>query len=90
MHYLPALSHKRGGAVVTITIRDVPVHVRDEIARRAKLRDQSTGEYVLELLSAHVVRPDSAEILARVKKRAEAMGDIDLMPYLKRSPDGRY
>ena len=42
-----ALSHKRGGMVVTITIRDVPVHVRDEIARRAKLRGQSTGEYVL-------------------------------------------
>lgn len=76
--------------MVTITIRDVPVHVRDEIARRAKLRGQSTGEYVLELLSAHASRPDKAEVLARVKKRAEAMGDIDIMPYLKRSPGGRY
>jgi hypothetical protein len=79
-----------GSRVVTITIRHVPVHVRDEIARRAQLRGQSTGEYVRELLSNHAGRPDKAEVLARVKKRAEALGNIDIMPYLRRSQSGRY
>jgi hypothetical protein len=53
--------------VVTITIRHVPVHVRDEIARRAQLRGQSTGECVRELLSSHAGRPDKGEVLARAK-----------------------
>ena len=76
--------------MVTITIRNVPLHVREEIARRAKLRGQSTVEYVLELLSTHAGRPNKADVLARVKKRAEAIGDIDVMSYLERSDDGRY
>ena len=84
------LSQKQGGLVVTITIRIVPVHVRDEIARRAKLRGQSTGQYVRELLSDHAGKPDKAEVLARIEKRAEAIGDIDVMSYIKRSKSGRY
>ena len=76
--------------MVTITIRNVPVHVRDEIARRAKLRSQSTGQYVRELLSDHAGKPDKAEVLARIEKRAEAIGDIDVMFFLQRSDEGRY
>ena len=83
-------SQKQGGLVVAITIRNVPVHVRDEIARRAKLRSQSTGQYVRELLSDHAGKPDKAEVLARIEKRAEAIGDIDVMSYIKRSKSGRY
>ena len=85
-----ALSLQCGGMVVNITIRDVPPHVRDEIARRAKLRGQSTQEYLWGVLSTHAGRPDKAEVLARVKKRAESIGDIDVMSYLDRSDDGRY
>lgn len=76
--------------MVTITIRNVPVHVRDEIARRAKLRGQSAGEYVRGLLLNHAAKPDKAEVLARIEKRAKAIGDIDVMSYLERSDDGRY
>ena len=84
------LSQKQGGLVVTITIRNVPVHVRDEITRRAKLRGQSAGEYVRGLLLNHAGKPDKAEVLARVTKRAEAIGDIDVMSFLQRSDEGRY
>ena len=84
------LSQKQGGLVVTITIRNVPVYVRDEITRRAKLRGQPTGEYVRGLLLDHAGKPDKAEVLARIEKRAEAIGDIDVMFFLQRSDEGRY
>lgn len=76
--------------MVNITIRDVPAHVRDEIARRAKLRGQSTQQYLSGVLATLATTPDKADLLARVTKRAEAMGDIDVMTLLERSDDGRY
>lgn len=76
--------------MVNITIRDVPPHVRDEIARRAKLRGQSTQEFLWGVLKNLAARPDKAEVLARLEKRAVKIGDIDVMPYLERSDDGRY
>jgi len=85
-----ALSLSSGGMVVNITIRDVPPHVRDEIARRAKLRGQSTQEFLWSVLERLATKPDKAEVLARVEKRATKLGSIDVMAYLERSNDGRY
>ena len=85
-----ALSDPEGVAVVDITIRNVPAHVIDGIARRAQLRGQSTQEYLLNFLTAMATRPDKATLLTRIEERARQLGDIDVMPYIRRSVDGRY
>lgn len=76
--------------MVNITIRDVPADVRDELAKRAKMRGQSTQEYLWNLLTSLAQRPDKAEVLARIEKRALTIGPIDVMSYLDRTDDGRY
>ena len=85
-----ALSEPEGAEVVDITIRNVPAYVIDDIARRAQQRGQSTQEFLLNLLTALAKKPDKAGILARVEERARQLGDIDVMPYIRRSLDGRY
>ncbi len=50
---------------VSITIRDVPDDVRDELAARAKLSGQSLQEYVRARLVALTSRPDAATVVAR-------------------------
>jgi GrpB-like predicted nucleotidyltransferase (UPF0157 family) len=85
-----ALSESEGAAVVDITIRDVPPHVRDDIARRAQLRGQSTQEFLLNFLTALAKKPDKTHLLARIEERAQHLGDIDVMSHINRSADGRY
>jgi antitoxin FitA len=58
----------------SITIRDVPAEVRDELAARAARSGRSLQEYLSAQLAELASRPDVAEIVARARRRARAAG----------------
>lgn len=76
--------------VVNITIRNIPPLVRDELARRARNRGQSTQEFLWHLLTEMTARPDKREVLSRIERRVEGSPQLDLDALLQRSDDGRY
>ena len=76
--------------LVNITIRHVPDSVRDEIARRAALRGQSTQEFLLNLLVTSAEKPDRREVLAQIARLREKIPPIDVQTLLERDNDGRY
>jgi antitoxin FitA len=57
-----------------ITIRDVPDHVRDELAARAARSGRSLQEYLLHELKGLASVPDPDDWLGRVRRRARAVG----------------
>jgi len=65
---------QQNACMVSITIRDVPQEARNELAARAARSGRSLQEY----LRAHLVdlaeRPDRAEVLERMRRRAEREG----------------
>jgi plasmid stability protein len=54
---------------IQITIRDVPVKVRDELAARAALQGQSMQEYLRAELERLAARPTVHAWLEQVRKR---------------------
>jgi hypothetical protein len=54
-------------STVTMTIRNVPVDVRDTLAARAAAAGMSLQEFVLERLAQDARRPSKAEVLAGVR-----------------------
>lgn len=58
----------------SITIRDVPEDVRDELAARARLTGRSLQEYLLAELAEMAARPDAAVLIARARRRARRTG----------------
>lgn len=62
----------------TITVRNVPDEVRDELAARAARSGRSLQEYVRATLIATVEKPDAADWVARVRARKEATGATTL------------
>jgi hypothetical protein len=76
--------------VVNITIRDVPPAVRDEIARRAKMRGQSSQEFLKGLLQGLTEKRDKTEVLQRIDQRRSEMPNIDIASLMERPDDGRY
>jgi hypothetical protein len=54
---------------VQITIRDVPEHVRDELAARATRERKSMQEYLKEQLERLAARPSVDDWLERVRER---------------------
>lgn len=59
---------------VAITIRNVPDHVRDELAARAARSGRSLQEYVAAQLAELASRPDPQDVLARARERVRASG----------------
>lgn len=59
---------------VSVTIRNVPEPVRDELAARAARAGQSLQEYLLAELTRQASVPPIEEILARAQARAKAVG----------------
>ena len=59
---------------VAITVRDVPVQVRDELASRAARSGKSLQEYLRGMLVASVARPPVEDVIARARMRVEATG----------------
>jgi plasmid stability protein len=62
----------------SITIRDVPDEVVDELAARAKRSGRSMQEYLKGQLSELSSRPDREEFWARVQERKLATGDAGI------------
>ncbi|WP_029433108.1 hypothetical protein [Blastococcus sp. URHD0036] len=59
---------------VSMTIRDVPDEIRDELAARAAREGQSLQEYVRARLVELARRPARADIWDRVQHRVQATG----------------
>ncbi len=58
----------------SITIRDVPDDVRDELAARARRTGRSLQEYLRAELTDLASRPDPALLMGRVRERVRRTG----------------
>jgi len=59
---------------VAITVRDVPEHVRDELAARAARAGMSLQEYLRAMLIDATARPPVSDVIARARARVQATG----------------
>lgn len=59
---------------VTITIRNVPTEVRDELAARAAGSGQSLQEYLRQQLIAATALPDPDVLLKQARERVRVTG----------------
>lgn len=59
---------------VSITIRNVPSEVRDELAARAARSGMSLQEYLLARLEDLAAKPDAADVIARARERVRRTG----------------
>ena len=59
---------------VAITVRDVPDHVRDELAARAARAGKSLQEYLRGMLISTAERPTVEDVIARARARVAATG----------------
>lgn len=60
--------------MTTITIRNVPDEVRDELAARARLSGRSLQEFLRSELVGLAARPDPDLLLARSRERTARTG----------------
>lgn len=58
----------------SITIRDVPAEARDELAARAARTGRSLQEYLRGQLIELASRPDSEQLIERVRERKRHTG----------------
>lgn len=58
----------------SITIRDVPVKARDELAARAALTGHSLQEYLRAQIIELARRPDAETVMARIRARKQSTG----------------
>jgi antitoxin FitA len=73
LHYACGTA-KVHGVAVSVTIRDVPDDVRDELAGRAARAGQSLQEYLRTMLVESAARPPVADVLARARQRVGTTG----------------
>jgi len=59
---------------VSITVRDVPDEVRNELAARAARAGKSLQEYLRGMLVDSVERPPVEDVIARARARVAATG----------------
>ena len=57
---------------VAVTVRDVPDHVRDELAARAARAGKSLQEYLRGMLISAADRPPVEDVIARARARVTA------------------
>lgn len=62
----------------TLTVRDVPTEVLDELAARAAASGRSLQEYVRRHLVDWAARPDAEAWVAQVRSRKAATGGVDM------------
>lgn len=65
---------QHNAAMPAITIRDVPVETRDELASRAALSGRSLQEYVRAQLIELARQPDAEVLLTKVRDRKQRVG----------------
>jgi len=61
-------------AIFSITIRNVPTEVRNELAARAARSGQSLQEFLLARLTDLASRPDVRTVLERARERVRITG----------------
>jgi len=59
---------------VAITVRDVPLEVRDELAARAARSGKSLQEYLRGFFVDAVAKPTASDVIARARARVSATG----------------
>jgi plasmid stability protein len=59
---------------VSITVREVPHQVRDELAARAARAGKSLQEYLRGMLVDAAARPPVGDVIARARARVDATG----------------
>ncbi len=59
---------------VAVTVRDLPVEVRDGLAARARRSGKSLQEYLRGMLIETTSRPALDDVIARARTRVEATG----------------
>ena len=64
----------QNGSMTSITIRDVPEEVRDELAARARLSGRSLQEYLRMQLVGLASRPDPEVLIERARERTRHTG----------------
>lgn len=60
--------------MTSITIRDVPDDVRDELAARARLSGRSLQEYLRSELTQLASRPDPDALIVQMRERTRRTG----------------
>jgi antitoxin FitA len=60
--------------MVAITVRDIPTHVRDELAARAARAGQSLQEYLRRLLVSAADKPCADDVISRARARVQTTG----------------
>jgi len=67
-------SRHTSGMPISITIRNVPTEVRNELAARAARSGQSLQEYLLATLVNLAGRPDVRTVIERARERVRRTG----------------
>lgn len=76
--------------LVNITVRHISPEVRDELARRAARRGQSSQEFLAGLLTEAASRPDRLDVLASIERLRSTVAPFDGSELFIRGDDGRY
>lgn len=74
---------------VTITVRNVPDEVRNELASRAAREGRSMQEYLSEQLRRLATAPSAAEALARARMAARSLPDLSMEEVVQAVHGGR-
>lgn len=74
---------------ISITIRSVPDHVRDELAARAARSGRSLQEYLVRELTRLASRRSVDEVIDRIRARAEHYPALDERTVLDVIAEGR-
>ncbi|MEM9033351.1 MAG: hypothetical protein AAGD18_02065 [Actinomycetota bacterium] len=72
-----------------VQIRNVPDDVHRQLKARAALLGQSLSDYALAELRRSLERPTRDELLERVRSRANADVDIDVVAIVREERDSR-
>lgn len=74
---------------VSLTVRDVPDEVRDELAARAARSGRSLQEYLRATLTELATHPSAADALATARGRARSYPDLAAQDLLDDLDAGR-
>lgn len=76
--------------MVSITVRDVPTDVRDELAGRAAKSGRSLQEFLRSELVELATRPSPADLMSRVREQKRQLGSrLDAAMILAHRDAGR-
>ncbi len=74
---------------VSMTIRDIPDDVRNELAARAARQGQSLQEYMRGAIIDFAWRPSNEDVLAQIREHARSLPPISTEEILDAIHEGR-